>query len=314
MIITVQGSNGKMNSSPSVAGVIATLNAISLNRKTLIIQLIDRSPNYCIEKMMYHTETSEMEFSSLMTGIDALIRHKESGRATKDTFEDYCKSLLTQDNLLDIAESSNKAEFSLELETTEKKSALFGLLEDAKHIYDDIYVLLAPINTSTYAELIEKSDINIVCVPQSNERVLHKNEKTRIVVTDYDNTSMYAIKYLQKHHGVKNIYVMPHNIGFKDAKISGTLLDFVTKNKNDDKSDINFRFMDAMYRLLGSVTGKEVVIKQDYEDSINKKPYYKTFADLKRLNASNVRKITVKNGIFGKTTTKTVIEKGEAEE
>lgn len=313
MLITVQGSRDKWNSSPSVVGVLATLNAVSLGRKTIILQFIDKNPNYCIEKMMYHTEESAIEFSTLTNGIDALIRHREGGRASKDTFEDYCKPLLSQDNLLDIAESSNKMEFTREMESFDRKNAIFGLIEDAKHIYDDIYVLLSPMATTANAEITEKADVNIVCVPQSKEKLQHKTAKTRIVVTDYDNTSMYAIKYLQKHHGVKNIYVMPHNIGFKDAKIGGTLLEFITKNKNDDKSDINYNFITCMYQLLSSVTGTEVVVKQDYEDLINKKPYYKTLADLRRLNAENVKKITVKNGLFKKKQ-KTVIVEEEAVE
>lgn len=314
MLITIQGNKDKWNSSPSVVAVLATLNAVSLGRKTLILQLIDRNPNYCIERIMYHIEESAIEYATLTNGVDALIRQRESGRVNNDTFEDYCKSLLSQDNLLDIAESSNKIEFTRELESVEKKNAVFGLIEDAKHVYDDIYVLLSPVATNTSTELIEKADAHIICVPQSTEKVIHKDTKTRIIVTDYDNTSMYSMKYLQKHHGVKNIYVMPHNIGFKDAKISGTLLEFVTKNKNDDKSDINYRFVACMYQLLSSITGTEVVASRDYEDLMNKKPYYKTLADLKRMNAENVKVITVKNGLFKKKDKKIIVDEADAVE
>lgn len=72
---------------------------------------------------------------------------------------------------------------------------------------------------------------------------------------DYEQESAYNARFLKKSYGVKHLYVMPHNVKYRDASIQGQLVRFAMRNIEPSKADVNEYMISSLYRLMTEMFG-----------------------------------------------------------
>lgn len=273
MIITVQGTNDKKNNATGVCASLASLTAMKKQKRTLVIQLMNKSADNVemalIGKKIKSEEiTMGVNISDMDKGIDPMLRSISTARADEELFTDSTTEIF-QNHLLDILKSSNKSDF--ENEIVLKKSELVEILDGAKTVYDVIYILVPGKNKELGEMVSQMADYNVVCIPQGPHQGHIKANNNLYIATDYENTSMYTPQFLRKSYKIKKIYGMLHNSGYKDSFNSQALIQFFTRNLNNDKDDDNSVFISCLMELVD-----RMVISQESEvisdDLIEQKP------------------------------------------
>lgn len=315
MVIMFQGTHTSNNCVTGAAATSAVLSAIKFNRKTLMIQLTGTGRT----EMQMLLEGQQIEESRLVAeanalrrindrGIDALMRRAEAAKLVKEHFDSSCEPLLeakkATENMLDIAGITEKEDF---IETIQVDT-VNTILKHAKEVYDNIFILLDGKNETVMKDILSLADVTVTCIGQSAKiEKYNQYDKVRniILVTDYEPTSAYSLHYLKNQYHVKHVYSFPHNIGYKDACISGTLLDFLMKNYNVTNNDDNFDYIKNVLSLMDGIMGKEKWDEIDDKNTEMDVPEDVKKEELESCDTVQVTKQTVKKGLFSK---KTVIQ------
>jgi len=264
MVIIVRGTDLNNNKSAHVTAMIAAMNAIRRSRKSLIIQFSQKTPidNLLIGRKQMETEVREVGFMFEDTGVDALFRRVETQRLLKEHFDACCTPILNAENLLDIATLSKKENFESDLIGREED--IEALIRQAKDIYDDVYIYANSKNDKLLDILNNYVDLSITCIRQGiKENITHVPDKNVVVVTGYDNESMYNIRYMRNMYKNKKLVYIPYNVEFKDAYNNGTLMQFLGKNEKISKEDANYPFFEAINNIINTyLENKESVEKE----------------------------------------------------
>lgn len=308
MVIIVRGTDLNNNKSAHVTAMIAAMNAIRKSRKSLIIQFLQKTPidNLLIGRKQMETEVREVGFMFEDTGVDALFRRVETQRLLKEHFDACCTPILNAENLLDIATSSKKENFESDLLGREED--IEALIRQAKDLYDDVYIYANSQNEELLDILNKYVDLSITCIRQGiKENISHVPEKNVVIITGYDNESMYNIRYMRNMYKNKKLMYIPYNVEFKDAYNNGTLMKFLGKNEKISKEDVNYPFFKAINDIINiylenkEPNEKDLPKLEDVEDATLEKEIEEDYTQ------PNIEVIEKKR-IFSKKTKKIVKE------
>ncbi len=322
MIVMFRGTQSSKNFAPQVLSLYATINAVKYSRKTLVLQFMQEFP---VEKILRGQRDEEEDvinrdrYQFNDSGMDSLFRKVENQRLEKENFDLACRAMLKAENQLDIATVSAKKDFLKE--AVHKKDYIAQILEHARDIYDDVYIL----GNGKHADLMQALnplvDISIICIPQGSKEDVEEITTPKyepdpekpdepvetndylFMVTEFDNRSSFDVAKLKKAYDVKRIALNPYNTGFKDAYNSGTMLAFAVSNTDVQPHDSNFELFNAVYDVHKQIMGNEVpdMTQFDYTKLEKQSSEKEVIHDLRTLDASNVRYTKkYKRGLFRK--------------
>lgn len=240
------------------------------NKKIALLSFCDNEKKNNIENFAFSfddlpdadnplAELGDFEFSD--TGIDALVRRSETGILTKEHFNNCSMPAVKAQNGLDIVGTTNAENFeddmNLRFEIAKR------VLTVAEELYDYVFVLADSQHAELAAKLDEVADQIIVVIRQGKPDVSSSclNElksKMSLLVADYEAESSFGIRYLKSNYKMKQIFVMPHSVTYRDACANGSLIRFALRNTflKETSGDINYTFSADMNALLDHVCGK----------------------------------------------------------
>lgn len=303
MIIMFQGTNEKDNGACGAACIAAVMSAAKYNKRTLFIQMTGSDEknieDYLIGKKKQETEVKLGRYQLEDKGIDALIRRAASSKLTEDGFDATCTQMLSYRHMLDVAGVTKKEDFAVSI----TKKDVETILKNAKKIYNNIVLLLDGKNTAIMQEILELCDVYVTCFSQQpvvEEYNSFEGKRSIKLITDYDSTSAYSAMFLKKALHERKIYLIPHNTGYRDAYIGGTLLSFLLKNINNTKEDDNYVFGKHCTDLAEGIMDKEdwsVVMPDPLELMDEEKDPER---ELEKIPEYHVEEVEEKKGFFGR--------------
>ena len=268
MVIYVRGTSESRNSAYSMTALLAGEGAVKYNRKTIVIPFDDdRSiERYFIGKYLDEIKIEEQGFSFDDNGVDALFRRVDNTRLLQEHFDQATQPIFESKNLLDIPPKTNKSSLIDEIIKTPEN--VENLINYAKDIYDDVYLISRGSNEEFINILNGLADISLICIKQiPAENVIAPHEKLIYVVNEYDSNSVFNLKYMaQKVYKIKHAVAMPYNAEFKDAYNLGRLVPYLGKNQNISKEDVNYPLFHACDSLLEKIYNDEEVTLEEDKD------------------------------------------------
>lgn len=323
MVIQVRGTNLNRNKAAHMTALFAATNAILYSKKTLIIQL-DSKPS--IEDILIGKELSETqimdEHSFEDIGIEALMIRARSRSIRKDVFDTCCRQLLeSTPNLLDIAIGPKNDQFEEELlaeydrdidgegsygDYKYKGEAQFAeIIDQAKKIYDDIYICTNPYNHKMCEMVNRYTDTQIICIRQGKketiEDLLANKENPNepgdymLVCTNYDFESMFTYKYLKRMYDAKFVGYVGYNAEYKDAYNMGNLLEFIERNASISEDDVSYALFNGVKKIMDRINNGELSAPDttpDFEE------FAKRNKELKLTEFPEVKEEVTRKGLF----------------
>lgn len=264
MVILFRGTYRSRNNAPQSLALFAGMTVVKYARKTLILQMASR---YSVEEYLMGKQMRDQIIKNEMNmfddvGIDALLRRVETQKLDARHFSSFCQELYAEPNMFDMAFKSKKDDFEEEILSREKDVA--RLIEQAKEIYDDIYILIDGKNEKLSEMMNNLVDIVFVCVPQGHHEDFPTNsEKTRILVTNFDSRSSYDLKSMGKRYSVGEIAHIPFNIMYRDYCFSQNLIRFIMTNDKVGPDDDNYDIIDSVCTIIEKIhDGKLLEIEE----------------------------------------------------
>lgn len=297
MVITVQGYNGKKNKSLEAAAVIAGMNAMKRNSKTLVVQLINNDM-YTAEYILggFKQETSlisDGQRTLTEDGIDALLRDVDAKKLMKDDFDNNCTQILTAENLLDVTAISGSDTFTHIL--LDRLEALKNLIDNASDVYDTIILLLPSnneeiiktINEMAYEDNAEDNenkenankkrvvDKSIYCIKQGfMKNAAVYGENICYLCMDFESDSIFTYKELKRVFVKKRerLYTIAHNVAANDAVMRGNLANYIRKNRELTELDGTYEWIYNVCALLSWIAGEAVEESNSEWEKVVKEP------------------------------------------
>lgn len=236
MIITFYGTEKSKNSAPQILAACAFEAAYVYTRKTLVLQFYSKYP---VEEFLLGKQQTNERFGFVdndETGIETLLRKSRTGGLNKEDFGIYTKPIFTgsgSKNAFDVAPVPKLADFKDEL--LDKEMDIKNLLEVARDVYDNIFILADGKDEQTINMLLKYTDKKVACIPQGNTQTVYgSDEKTVYVVDNYDARSTFHLKKLKKLYNTTHLYPVYYNVNFKDACLNNSILKFMHENNSKD--------------------------------------------------------------------------------
>lgn len=278
MIISVHGTEYGKRSSAPILSLLASLTMLQRNKKTLILPLCRCENGMDLEMLMDAKTKLDNEAASVDgiyefndNGIDAFFRQTSAGRLTATHFEDYTVALAKIKHYLDITPPSSQPDFEDMLGGIEEDVQL--LFKAANEVYNYTFVLVNSSNEPVTHMVDKMADRIIITVRQGKTESLtwdlydddqELRKKTFFLVEDYEKESGFDIGALKKGYRTKKLYTLPHNVQFRDAVESGSILQYALKNAKAVQGDYNYELSDAVRRLMDAISGK-TAMQEDEE-------------------------------------------------
>lgn len=278
MIVTFQGYNGKKNKATAVVSAIAAMTAVAYREKTLVIQLTEADIS-CVENMytgkglkgLHSFRDDELDFSD--DGIDALLRTVDATKLMKEDFDAMCIPIFNSENLLDVAGQTKTQMFTENLTT--KMEQIYNLLNNAKDVYEHIFILLPSDNEKISQAIngLKIVDKSVYCLTQGfgNKAPVYGNAIT-YVISDYEDHSNFSLTGTKKAFismgSKEKMFKISHCVGFMDAYKSGTLIRFAMKNRDLQREDINYKWSQDVKSIVCSLlekSFKDTEINEEWE-------------------------------------------------
>lgn len=306
MVVMFQGTHSDNYSAVNLIAACSVLAAKKKNRRTLAIQLTSIGQTE-IEDLLIGKKKAENRITDEIMGssgvfrisdrgIDALLRRSESQKLVKEHFNSSCEVLL-EDNLLDLATITEKEDFMETLTV----SSIENIIRHAKKVYDCIFILLEGKNKDIMNEMLSLADIVVTCVTQNGIKESYnkaQQAKEVLVLSDYENTSIYNAGYEKNVYGVKKIYKLSHNVNFKDACTTGVLKDFIMENADCTSKDELYDLFKELEVIVDTFFSKKDL--EEPERELNRLDIKDEEKEEPLQDFSNVRveETEVKKGLF----------------
>lgn len=301
MIVSIMDKENHLDEAAAITALIGGISAITKSKKTLVLQYTDQGAVSILD-ILSGREIKENEIRDIYSyddaGMDALLLRAETSDLTKEHYDECVTNLLEKENMFDVVRPTSKPDL---YEMTDD-GALKSILTNARAIYDYIYVLIPADKAKRHDLVTGLTDEDIVIVPQGKDvgAVDIGNGKTIILVKDYEADSRFDLGGMRKKYGAKKIYTIPHNVGFRDAVIQETLLDFILKNRKDIKGDDNYSLTSSLNELMerfvsdGNDDGNELGLREAGTKA------HLSSDDATILPESAIQEVNVKRGLFGR--------------
>lgn len=306
MIILVRDIyNNHVDGSASTA-LLAGITSIGKSKKTLALQLNGFTQDSILNILYGKTITANSirdVYSFTDDGLDGLLLRAETNDISKEHYDECATALLEKENMLDVLKPTGKStlkEFATDI------NSINDAIKRAEDVYDYIYVYIPMNESELYSQITEYSDAELILVPQGRYPDIDlSNGKTNIVIKDFEETSRYDLTYSKKRYKSRRLYTIPHNVGFNDAVLDNSLLDFILVNRNNIKADDNYALTSSLWSLLGSyMTSRDSDDDELSESDIMNKPergcLTMTVEESVELAEDSVQEVTVKKGFFKK--------------
>lgn len=278
MIVMFRGTKASKNNAPQTAALYAAANAVLTNRKTLVIQFLQRFP---VERFLVGENKKAGGLKDLDpysfddSGIDSLLRRAEEQAIFPEDI-DAASEMILDDDSFNVVKVSKRKDFSTDLLNRGKE--LRRVLEAAGKAYDDIF-LVGDGRDEKQMELLNwYADCSIICVPQGEaeeipapvsvrgkktitdkrgkERQVDDKNHVLVMITDYDRHSAYDQKRIRTEYGVKKNAYCPYSTGFRDACNSGSVFRFVLRNVGQNtKTSANDPLFSSVKSVLSYLDG-----------------------------------------------------------
>lgn len=265
MAIITFWSNGKEQTGKTMSmAAISTYLAIEHNVKILMISTTDKEETLynCFFEKTKKRQSMNMYAPKQQgnvaneTGMDGLFKMAKSNKVTPQIIRNFTKVIFKE---------TLEALFS---STAEDKGELVeyypSIIKTAGEYYDYVLVDLDyNINENIQREILKNSDLIIANISQKLSSVdafleertknpILDSKKTLVLIGRYDKYSKFSAKNIARYIGTRNIPItIPYNTLFYDAAeeagVPNLFLTFA-KNKNPDKDDRNYVFIEEIKR------------------------------------------------------------------
>lgn len=293
MIITFVGTTKGNNSAKKAATMAAGLLSLSNNKSVCLMQInydIVDCASYMVGKEMKDSASGSLDAfntASILKGIDALISKANSMPVlSADDIYTATENMLNTENRLDVLMASKKENFDSEIRSQARLDSIARVIKsmttstddeiDKISLYDHV-VIYVPNSCPRIGDIITLSDMNVCCIRQGEREEPLLNEKDNtFLVTHFDERSIYNAKYIKKAYSKDDpkarVFVMPHNVYFKDACIAQDLRTWLVKNYNPSMDEENYGFVHAMQNFVDYITDSSAVDEPEPTVKKKKKP------------------------------------------
>ena len=310
MVISIRDANGRTKNTVTAAGLIGGITAVSKSKNTLILQFTPAG-ELSILDVMAGKSIKENQIQSIYNfsddGLDGIAIRADSNDLSKEHFDECVTPLLEKDNMLDVLKPTKSENYRDVL----SEEIFENIIKGAKSVYEYVYIILP--RDEDDKKLVDMvmgyTDEDLVIVPQGpKQEVDLSNQKTNLVIINYEASSKFDLHSMKKAYGVKKLYTIPYSVACRDARISETLLDFVILNRKDLKTDDNY----SLFSSLNTLIERYVTNKDDDEEEevkLEEQPQ----ADVKVqqpqdvLPEDSVQEVIVRKGLFKKKEKKIMI-------
>ncbi len=314
MIISVRDAGGKTKNAAIVAGLIGGITAVGKSKKTLILQFTKAEDTSVLdilagEQIRNNTIESIIKFSD--DGIDGIAIRADSNDLTKEHFDECVTDLLEKDNMLDVLKPTKSENYREVI----SEAVFESILQGSKSVYEYVYVILPSVKQDK--ELVDMvtayTDEDLIVVSQGPKQEVSLDKKTHLVVNNYGSTSKYDLYSMKKAYGVKKLFTVPYSVACRDARVSEDLLDFIIKNRKDQKNDDNYELFKALYTIVDRyVVDKEEEEEEELETKVKEQPPVLTNLPEEEvqdtLPEDAIQEVTVKKkGLFAKKEKKIMV-------
>lgn len=262
MIFEFQGAKNRGGSVGDIMSAMAVYQALRTNKKVLIIPLRKHRVGSDIEDCLIPAGTDSGsvgnmdlvdQFSFTDTGIDAVMRRAGGGVITPDQFDNCVTPLMEEARGLDILRTTKAPRFEEDLSANWE--FVKAIITCAKTMYDYIFVSVSPDYDSFLKNIGELADRIILVARQGKKEPVSETnsafeKKISYLISDFEDASTWNRRKMAKMYKTKSLYILPHNVLFRDAKENGETIKFIRTNVNVDKNDYNYKLMSEMLRLL----------------------------------------------------------------
>lgn len=301
MIISIMDVENQLSDAAAITALVAGISAIAKSKKTLVLQYTD-SGTASILNILSGKEIRENEIRDVYSyddaGLDALLIRAETSDLTKEHYDECVTKLLEKENMFDVIRPTSKPD----LHELADNDALKNIIVNARSIYDYVFVMI-PADKEQRRKLVTGlTDEDIIIVPQGKEvgAVDVSNGKTNLLVRDYEPDSRFDLGFMRKKYGIKRIYTVPHNVGFRDGVIMENVLDFILKNRKDIKGDDNYPLTSSLNELMGRYVSDDTEDDDEamFINTDQRSHLHKEQATI--LPETAVQEVNVRRGLFGR--------------
>lgn len=314
MIISVRDISGKTKNAAIVAGLIGGITAVGKSKKTLILQFTAANEVSVLD-MLAGTDIRRNSMQSIVKftddGIDGISIRADSNDLTKEHFDECVTDLLEKDNMLDVLKPTRTDNYR-EVIT---KEVFENIIKGSSDVYEYVYVILPSMEQDP--ELVEMvtshTDEDLVVISQGPKQNIELSKKTNLVVINYGSTSKFDLHSMKKAYGVKKMFTVPYSVACRDARVSESLLDYIIKNRKDQKNDDNYELFQALYTMVDRyVVDKEDDEEEELEEKVKEQPLLVTETPIPDpqdvLPEDAIQEVIVKKkGLFAKKEKKIMI-------
>ncbi len=304
MIVSVRDLENNLQDAAAVTALIAGVCSIVKSKKTLVLQLTDAvSAQASVLSVLSGKEIRENSIRDMYNfqddGLDAILLRAETADLSKEHYDDTVTKMLNRENMFDVFRPTAKSS----LLDMVKPELIKTVIRNARDIYEYIFVMIPGNNRGILDLAKEVSDENIVIIPQGRAvGEIRPDSTTSLIVKDYEPDSRFDLAGMRKKYGVKKLYTVPHNVGFRDAVIMENTLDFILTNRKTIRDDDNYMLTASVNVLLSRFVSADTPL-EDERPLLAPKEEKKTGAgDIPSvLPESAVQEVTtVKRGLFRK--------------
>lgn len=269
MAIVAFWSNEKEETSKTASIVAtATITAIDNNIKSLLISTVNRDNS--LETCFWSSNkiqnlvaqiSGTRQSNALESGIDALVKLKNSNKLTPEIIPNYTKMVFK--NRLEIVFGSTITSKEL----LEKNSKDYkDVISIANKHYDIVFIdLNKGMDEEMSKDILAMSDLVVINISQSlttidnyikfaTENLQFDMRKSILAVGRYDVKSKYNLKNIVRYIGAKqNIYAIPYNTLFFEAIGEGNVANFFLKHRKLNEGNENFKFIEEVRKLSAGI-------------------------------------------------------------
>lgn len=142
------------------------------------------------------------------------------------------------------------------------------LLINLERFGQNVFVDTANNNNLSTKIILNEADIVVVNLNQNHKviqdffdnysSILHK---TFFVLGNYEPYSRFDIQAISKHYKIKPdcISAIPYNYEFREALLTGTVVDFILRNYNCSRRDDNYYFINQLKKTAIMLNNKMIV-------------------------------------------------------
>ena len=271
MIISIRDANGRTKNAAIVASLVGGITAVGKSKKTLIVHFTKPSEPNALD-MLSGTAIKRNTLQSIVKfaddGLDGIAMRADNNDLTKEHFDECVTDLLDKDNMLDILKPHKSEDYR----TLVSMDVFENIIQGSKDVYEYVYIVL-PSDTQD-PELVEfvtsYTDEDLVVISQGPKQDMDpSNKKTHLVVINYGSTSKFDLHSMKKAYGVKKLFTVPYSVACRDARVSESMLDYIMKNRKDQKNDDNYELFQALYDLVDRyVVDKDDEDEEELEDKM----------------------------------------------